>query len=216
MKNLILIIILALLCASSAWSQEPNRAQHNGEIFELKSQLPGGETEDYAASNYIMLLPGFESEPENNNYSSLHTDLNPLGIYPPESGLTIGPTKTAVVGSLGGTIDVGTLGALVYSVPIEIPDGINGMQPNLAVTYNSQAGNGLLCWGWDLEGISCITRTGQTLYHDGKMTAADLSTKDRFLLDGQRLITVKSTYGVPEYRTENDAMMRISRIGDWF
>lgn len=209
MKKHILTIILVLLCMANAWAQEPNRAQHQGETFELNSQLPNGEDNDYSASNYIMLSPGFSSEPESANHSLLQTGLDPFQIYPPQSGLT--GSEGTVVGTLGGTIDVGSLGGLIYSIPIDVPAGINGMQPNLSVTYNSQGGNGLMGWGWDLSGISCITRTGQTLYHDGKMTAADLSQDDRFVLDGQRLINVRGDYGNShtEYRTENDAFMKI-------
>ena len=197
-----------------------------GAEFELNSSYDQESDFTSVAGNYITLEPGFfrksrfaqtyQNTISGYEYKTMNLILDSIGVYPPESGLTISPNENTVVGTLGGTIDVSTLGGLVYSVPIDVPTGINGMQPSLAVTYNSQAGNGLLCWGWDLSGISCITRTGQTLYHDGKMTAADLTSNDRFLLDGQRLINVKGTYGssFTEYRTENDALMKIEGIWD--
>ena len=109
------------------------------------------------------------------------------------------------------------MGGLNYTIPIELPKGINGMQPNVTIGYNSQGGNGLLGWGWDLGAGSCITRTGQTIYHDGKMTAANLTEDDRFVLDGQRLIVVDGNYGMcgSEYKTENDCMSRIRLMQDF-
>lgn len=116
------------------------------------------------------------------------------------------------VGSIGGTINVSVLGGAVYSVPLELPQGVNGMQPEICVVYNSQGGNGLLGYGWNINGISTITRTGSTLYHDGKMTGADLSGDDKFLLDGQRLIYVGMNGNTYEYKTENDEFSKVSII----
>lgn len=116
-----------------------------------------------------------------------------------------------VVGAIGGTVDVTALGGASYSIPIQVPEGINGMQPSLAVNYNSQSGNGLLGWGWNLSGTSAITRVGKTLYHDGQTKGVDFDD-DRFSLDGQRLLLVNNRpYGGngAEYRTEVDGMTKI-------
>jgi len=58
-------------------------------------------------------------------------------------------------------------GAANVSYPIEVPPGRKGMQPNLAVQYNSDGGNGWLGQGWDLSvpSISVETRWGVPLYH---------------------------------------------------
>ena len=115
-----------------------------------------------------------------------------------------------VVGAIGGSVDVSALGGATYTIPIQVPEGLGGILPNLAVSYNSQGGNGLLGWCWDLQGISCISRLGTTLYHDGKMSGVDFND-DRFALDGQRLIGVSGSYGGngSEYRTEMDGMAKI-------
>jgi RHS repeat-associated protein len=56
------------------------------------------------------------------------------------------------VKSLGGAVHADPFtGVATTSIPIEVPPGRNGMQPSLALTYNSAAGNGWLGMGWDLE-----------------------------------------------------------------
>ena len=116
-----------------------------------------------------------------------------------------------LVGALGGSVDVSTMGGAVYSIPLPLPSGIQDVAPNLAVVYNSQSGNGLLGWGWNLSGNSAITRVGHTLYHDGDMKGVDFHD-DRFALDGQRLFVVNNkNYGAneAEYRTEIDGMNKV-------
>nr|VFK81488.1 MAG: virulence plasmid B protein [Candidatus Kentron sp. SD] len=71
-----------------------------------------------------------------------------------------------LVGSIPGQLSV-RQGAAVYTIPIEVPPGvapgITDTQPDLAITYNSNAGNGLLGVGFSLSGLSTITRCGQTI-----------------------------------------------------
>ena len=214
MKKTLLAAIISLALVAYSSAQEPSRGTHQGETFELGNTLPNDEDHTYTASNYIKLLPGFKSNPNDEKTSLLNLGLDPLGIYPPDQGYTNGSSN--VVGSLGGTVSVGTMGGLNYTIPIDLPKGINGMQPNVSINYNNQGGNGLLGWCWDLSAFSSITRTGQTLYHDGQMTGVDFTKNDRFLLDGQRLIVVSGSYGemLSEYKTENDCMSAVCLLPD--
>ena len=215
MKRTILAAMLMLAMACHTIAQEQTRGFHQGETFELGSPLPNNENNVYTANNHIRLLTGFWSNPEEKASTLLNLGLDDYGIYPPENGHV--NNSGNVVGSLGGTVNIGAMGGLNYTIPIELPTGINGMQPNVTIGYNNQGGNGLLGWGWDLGAGSCITRTGQTIYHDGKMTAANLTEDDRFVLDGQRLIIVDGNYGMcgSEYKTENDCMSRIRLMHDF-
>lgn len=120
-----------------------------------------------------------------------------------------GQNSSGIVGSIGGTINASMYGGAIYSIPLELPKGVCNMQPELGIVYNSQAGNGLLGYGWNLSGISSITRTGSTLFHDLKMTTADLGSDDRFMLDGMRLIKVATSGNDEEYRTEQDEFSKI-------
>ena len=119
--------------------------------------------------------------------------------------------EKVVVGAIGGTVDVSALGGATYTIPVKVPDGINGVKPSLSIVYNSQGGNGLLGWGWNLACGSVITRVGQTLYHDGVVKGVNFND-DRFALDGQRLMVLDNVpYGAngAEYRTEIDGNSKI-------
>lgn len=215
MKNILLTAAL-LLVAGVSYAQDDGDRDINigGESVELDYKLKSTSQNIVTASYEIRLKPGFEANHAHINFNRFYTSLSidDSEVFPPDGGLTGGSSSNnegGVVGAIGGMVDVSSLGGATYTIPIEVPSGINGMQPSLAITYNSQAGGGLLGYGWDLSGISSITRTGSTLYHDGRMTAADFSGGDRFLLDGQRLIKVGEGGGYEEYKTEQDEFSKI-------
>ena len=49
-------------------------------------------------------------------------------------------------------------GTFTYQIPIEVPSGRQGIQPNLSLRYRSDKGNGLLGIGWILTGLPAIAR----------------------------------------------------------
>jgi hypothetical protein len=54
---------------------------------------------------------------------------------------------SALVGSTAGGLSINQ-GAANYTIPITVPPGIAGMQPELSINYNSNAGNGQLGVGF--------------------------------------------------------------------
>ncbi len=125
-------------------------------------------------------------------------------------------TPAVVPGSLPGDVTVDNTGAVSYSIPIEMPAGTGGMQPELALTYSNQSGNGPFGMGWSLSGLSSITR-GPTIYaRDGFSDGVDFDSSDKFYLDGQRLVEVGRSTASPwfvEYRTELESFSRIRAYG---
>ena len=123
--------------------------------------------------------------------------------------------QTTVAGTLPGEFAVAPSGAATYRVPIQVPPGVAGMEPKLALVYSSQAGNGIMGVGWNIEGLSAITRCPQTMASDGVRGRLSYTAQDRFCLDGQRLMVVTGSYGAAdsEYRTEIDGFSRIRALG---
>lgn len=140
-------------------------------------------------------------------------------IYRPSAITEYQPTPiengTPFNGVIAGRLSVSPTGAAIYSLPIELPPGIGGMQPTLSLEYNSQSGNGHLGMGWSLSGLSAIARCGATLAQDGFIDPVDFDGNDRLCLDGKRLVQVANTgcSGGVEYRTEIDSYARICAYG---
>lgn len=126
---------------------------------------------------------------------------------------------------LAGSWNVTSAGVFTYSIPLEVPEGRNGMQPSLSLSYSSSTRNGLLGVGWSLSGFSRITRCNKTWATEGVVDGVDYSnfvtddnkSVDRFCLDGQKLVegvalNGDAKYGKngAEYRTEADIFARIT------
>jgi RHS repeat-associated protein len=114
-----------------------------------------------------------------------------------------------------GSFKVSNNGAADYSIPIAVPPSF-GPTPRLSLSYNSQTGNGTLGVGWSLSGLSAIHRCPQTMAQDNAVGGINFDAKDRFCLDGQRLMVISGAYGADgaEYRTELDTFVRVFSYGN--
>lgn len=120
-----------------------------------------------------------------------------------------------VSGRTAGQFQVGESGEATYTVPISIAAGTGGIEPKLALSYNSQGSNSLLGVGWSLAGFSVISRCPATPAQDATLDPVDFDSNDRFCLDGERLMAIAGVYGAnaTEYRTEQDSFRRIFSLG---
>jgi RHS repeat-associated protein len=126
------------------------------------------------------------------------------------------PTGSSTeVGITEGQLSVSLTGGATYSVPIAVPPGINGVVPQVGLVYNSQGGNGVAGYGWNISGVSAITRIPSTKFHDGTIDPVDFDALDRFAFNGQRLILKSGTYGSAGaiYETENFSNVKITSYG---
>lgn len=100
--------------------------------------------------------------------------------------------SNSIVGTLGGEVNVSSLGMASYSIPIEVVPGTRGVQPNLAIVYNSSLGRGYLGTNWTISGLSSITRVQRTKYPDGSVGTISFDGNDRYALDGARLMRLSN------------------------
>lgn len=99
------------------------------------------------------------------------------------------------VGTVSGGAGTTASGGITYSIPIYTPPGTNGVQPSVSITYSSQSGNGNVGFGWNIGGLSAISRTGKNIYHNGIVAPVGYTSDDAFVLDGMRLNPITGTNG---------------------
>ena len=151
----------------------------------------------------------------------------PTPNNPKDTIVTTGDQEaTDRAGSIEGLFRVTETGAASYRIPLPTAAGTAGVVPELALAYDSQAGNGIAGLGFRLEGVSGIARCRQTTLRDGAAKALSWSADDRFCLDGQRLVLASRAtdpdqvagtpaYGAPNtiYRTEVDSGVWVTAKG---
>nr|HPR74373.1 SpvB/TcaC N-terminal domain-containing protein [Bacteroidales bacterium] len=176
---------------------------------------------NYSSFNNVTVV-GIDGVTINNGfqYSSNGTgeliiDGDPMGIQSPDGNAPYynpaipgsNPKNLDLslpVGTIPGSAGVSSSGAATYSIPIQVPLGNQGMEPQLGIVYNSKAGNGLLGTGWSLQGLSAIMAGGKSYYYDGMnslVSAVDSSS--RIYWDGQRLFGINEPgLAADSFRTE--------------
>ncbi|MFH1017963.1 MAG: RHS repeat-associated core domain-containing protein [Pseudomonadota bacterium] len=78
------------------------------------------------------------------------------------------------------------MGAYTKSIPIAVP-AYHGIEPGLALSYSSAAGNGFVGVGWTLSGFPFIERRGEN-----KFAGPTYSSADTYLLGGTELLPCTS------------------------
>lgn len=183
------VLILITIC----------RAQQN--VLQISVPQSGNVTN--AACKEVKLKAGYHYAATPGNQMRTYVDpnlmcaVNYVGSFNNNiSNGNIPPVNTNnEVGNFSGSFAVTENGAATYQIPLELPPGTAGVVPNLSIVYNSYGGDGILGMGWQLNGLSVISRVNKTVYHDGKSEGIALNNNDAFALDGMRLFPLSGTNG---------------------
>lgn len=176
-----------------------------------------GTTQNSAGNKIITARVPIEIDPDPYPILPPDPDLPPDPVTPP-GPVSPPPSSSIEVGTTEGQLAVSLTGGATYSIPLAVPPGINGVVPQISLNYNSQGGNGLAGYGWDVSGVSSITRISATKFHDGTIDAVDFDSLDRFAFDGQRLLVKNGSGGVygangTVYETESFSNVKITSYG---
>ncbi len=210
MKKIYLALLLIIILVQANSQKIIN--EETGMSFILDQPLENSQSYEYTASEYIKMIAdeenGFQYSPLPGKY--FHAKIDPFMVLPPDSNIYGGPVygDDGVVGSLEGNLSVDQGGAAVYSIPINIPEGMNNMTPKLGVVYNSSGGTSVLGPKWNLSGFSSINRTMPTIYYNNEIDDLDFED-DQMILDGMMLIKIFENTDSIIYRTEIDQISQI-------
>jgi len=115
-----------------------------------------------------------------------------------------------LVGELEDSLTVTPQGEAAYTMPLAVPVGRAGMEPNLALSYQSGNGDGLFGVGFDLTGVPArIRRCPESDRDNAQINWA----AGNFCLGSNRLIRVANVSTNAEYRTRAESYARIETLG---
>ncbi|AZB18411.1 hypothetical protein EG352_11770 [Chryseobacterium indologenes] len=114
-----------------------------------------------------------------------------------------------------GKIEVNGGGQLQFTLPIALPPGVKSVAPQLNLIYTSGSGNGMAGYGWNLMGITSISRMGKNIDKDKEAKEIKMDYSDYYSFNGQRLILKSGEYGKDgaEYVTEKFSNLKIKSLG---
>jgi Salmonella virulence plasmid 65kDa B protein len=140
----------------------------------------------------------------------------PWSVHPePDNGSVsfpsdLPPDITLSAGTISGAFSVSATGEAIYRLPLGVPPGRAGMQPSLALTYDSAMGDGgPVGKGFSISGLSAVTRCPHTAADNGVISGVIFAETDALCLDGKRLVKIKSVAEVDEYRTLPDTFCKV-------
>lgn len=124
------------------------------------------------------------------------------------------PATESAVGALDGSFGVSDRGTANYTIPIVVPPGRDGMEPDLSLHYSGGQANGSVGVGWSVDGLSSIARCPKIAATEDWPAPVQYDLSDRFCMDGKRLVLTSGQYGVVNstYRTEIDSLDRVELL----
>ncbi len=165
-----------------------------------------------SVSNPFVAKIGASTEtPINNPINSDAGSTNPSGTT---------DTETNRFHDTQGNIEVNGGGQLQFTLPIALPPGVKSVAPQINLVYTSGSGNGIAGYGWNISGITAISRTGRTIEKDGEIRGIQLNYSDYYSFNGQRLIYRGGGNGPDKigadgsiYTTEKFSNIKVKAVG---
>ena len=93
-----------------------------------------------------------------------------------------------------GKLEISSSGQATYTLPIALPPSISSVGPTINITYASGQNSGIAGQGWNISGISYISRIATRLDIDGFKDGVDFDDNDKLALEGQRLLLKSGNY----------------------
>lgn len=165
----------------------------------------------------------FQFVPETNSIILPHKDLDKISpknqkqIIPAMKSMSLSQIphsysidKTKSVGEIEIESNI-TNGVVAHTIPINTYS--SELDPDIAIAYNSMAGNGAVGYGWNISGLSGISIVNSNYYFDGvNYMPAQLNKSTAFALNGMRLIKTSETTSQINYQSEQNNIKVISYI----
>ena len=186
-----LVLLVISVCTNAQEDNYNYDYENEDRHFILNSGLNTYKSHLYSASDSIILLPGFTYEAMNGKEAVM--DIDKMLLVTPTYGSDFSAPSSDFIGdglpyTLPILTDVTDNGASAINIPIECPQGVNGLQPELSFIYSSQSGDGIMGIGWSIGGMSKISRVPYTYHYSDRTNAVTFTNNDDFSLDGNRLI----------------------------
>lgn len=114
-----------------------------------------------------------------------------------------------------GKLEISNDGQASFKLPVAMPPSINDFGPKIDINYVSGQSSGIAGLGWNINGLSKITRINTRFDIDGFVDGVDFDENDKLALDGQRLIIKSGTYWTDGavYQTEFQSNLKIQQFG---
>jgi RHS repeat-associated protein len=204
------------------------QVEHRAEYFNFGQSGSGVSisNHDFIAKNKIELSPNSEASIISGTHINLSIDktlqlpiiyddeATSLNPYPQSQPIDYPINMSLPVGSIAGQASVSADGSANYGFSIYAPPGTNNMTPKVSISYNSNNLTGIAGRGWNISGLSSITRVAKDIYHDQVLENIQLSETDILALDGNRLIKVAQNSNV--YRPEKEDFSLVTDYGNYF
>lgn len=211
MKNMklfysILISLLSVASYSQTILHQTESTTRTVQDPQTVIMAPGFRATSGVSNPFVAKIGPSTENPGGGPNDSQAGSNNPSGTSTP-SGKSFHDTK--------GDIDVTSAGQLQFTLPIALPPGVKTVAPQVSLVYTSGSGNGIAGYGWNLSGITSISRLGKTIEVDGDSKPVQLDYSDYYSFNGQRLILKSGEYGKDgaEYVTEKYSNIKIRSIG---